>query len=262
MTRTPRTHVVLVALACIAPAAVAAPAGAQTPSGGAAFPTGPGLQVASPSDAMLGDVVTFSGMLPEAASNAVVVQRLLRSGAWVQTATATADATGTFTAQWRSDHAGLFPVRAIPASEVSNVALATISTTSGPVASLSAPLMTIYRPAIATWYGPGFFGRKMACGHTLTKRTIGVANKTLPCGTQVALAFRGRVMVVPVVDRGPYANNAHWDLTQATARAIGMPGTETIGAVSIPGSAPKAAPKPQTSAKRKKQPAKAAVAAG
>jgi hypothetical protein len=60
---------VLVALACISPAAVAAPADAQTASGGAAFPTGPGLQMASPSDAMLGDVVTFSGVLPEAPSS-------------------------------------------------------------------------------------------------------------------------------------------------------------------------------------------------
>ena len=40
--------------------------------------------------------------------------------------------------------------------------------------------MTVYRPYIATWYGPGFFGQRMACGHTLHRNTLGVANKTLP----------------------------------------------------------------------------------
>jgi rare lipoprotein A len=250
MTGTPRTHVMLVALACLAPAAMTAPAAAQS-AGGAAFPTGPGLQIATPADAMLGDTVTFSGTLPEAANNTVVIQRLDRSGGWLPTTTAPADATGAFAAQWHSDHVGLFPVRALAASEVTTAALATVSSTTTPVASLSAPLMTIYKPAIATWYGPGFFGQRMACGHHLTKKTLGVANKTLPCGTQVALDYKGRTLVVPVVDRGPFANHAHWDLTQATARALSMTETETIGAVSIPGSAPaaKKTPAPASAAR-------------
>jgi rare lipoprotein A len=250
MNGTPRTHVMLVALACLVPAASAAPAAAQS-QGGVAFPTGPGLQFAS--SAMLGDIVTFNGTLPQAAGGTVVIERQDRTGVWIQSASAPADATGAFTAQWHSDHAGLFPVRALTAAQVSNAALASVSTTT-PVATLNAPLMTIYRPAIATWYGPGFFGRRMACGHTLTKHTLGVANKTLPCGTQVALAYQGRTMTVPVVDRGPYANNAHWDLTQATARALAMNATETIGAVSIPGSAPA----PKKPAPSKKAPATAA----
>jgi rare lipoprotein A len=255
MTGTHRTHVVLVALACLAPAAMGAPAAAQS-AGGVAFPTGPSLQIATPGDAMLGDTVTFSGTLPAAASTTVVIQRQGRTGAWIQTASATADPTGTFTAQWRADHVGLFPVRALPASQVAPAALATVSSTT-PVATLSAPLMTIYQPAIATWYGPGFFGQKMACGHRLTKRTLGVANKTLPCGTEVALDFRGRTMTVPVVDRGPFANHAHWDLTEATARALAMNDTETIGAVSIPNSAPAGALRPAASSKT---PAPAAIA--
>jgi hypothetical protein len=39
---------------------------------------------------------------------------------------------------------------------------------------------------------------------------------------------------VPVIDRGPYANGADWDLTEATDKALGIPGTATIGAVSLP----------------------------
>jgi rare lipoprotein A len=199
-------------------------------------------------------MVTFSGTLPTAANGTVVIQRQDRTGTWILTASASADPTGAFSAQWHSDHAGMFAVRALAASQVNTAALATVSTSS-PVATLSAPLLTVYRPAIATWYGPGFFGNTMACGHTLTKHTLGVANKTLPCGTQVALSFRGRTMTVPVVDRGPYANHAHWDLTQATARALAMTDTETIGAVSIPGSAP--APKTPAAKKKTKAPAAA-----
>jgi hypothetical protein len=37
-----------------------------------------------------------------------------------------------------------------------------------------------------------------------------------------------------VIDRGPYANHADWDLTTATATALGIDGTATIGAVSLP----------------------------
>ena len=50
----------------------------------------------------------------------------------------------------------------------------------------------------------------------------------------VYLYYRGRTMVVPVIDRGPYANHADWDLTEATDKALGIPGTATIGAVSLP----------------------------
>jgi peptidoglycan lytic transglycosylase len=257
MTGTHRTHVMLVVLACLAPAAMTAPAAAQS-AGGVAFPTGPSLQVATPNDALLGDTVTFSGTLPAAANTAVVIQRQDRTGLWIQTATTMGDASGTFTAQWRADHVGLFPVRALPASQVTTAALATVSSTS-PVATLSAPMLTIYNPAIATWYGPGFFGQKMACGHRLTKHTLGVANKTLPCGTEVALDFQGRTVTVPVVDRGPFANHAHWDLTEATAHALAMTDTETIGAVSIPGSAPASASKPGASSKTP-APAPAAIA--
>ena len=41
-------------------------------------------------------------------------------------------------------------------------------------------------------------------------------------------------LIGPVIDRGPFANHADWDLTTATAVAMGIPGTETIGAVSLP----------------------------
>jgi rare lipoprotein A (peptidoglycan hydrolase) len=41
------------------------------------------------------------------------------------------------------------------------------------------------------------------------------------------------MIVVPVIDRGPYANGASWDLTMATGEALGMYTTATIGAVPL-----------------------------
>jgi len=86
---------------------------------------------------------------------------------------------------------------------------------------------TTVRPsAIATWFGPGFYGKKTACGQTLTPSVVGVANRTLPCGTLIKVVYRGRSVTVPVLDRGPYAHHADWDLTAGAARALGV--TETV----------------------------------
>lgn len=90
-----------------------------------------------------------------------------------------------------------------------------------------------YRVVKATWYGPGLYGNRMACGRTLTRRTVGVAHKRLPCGTKVSLRYRGREIVVPVVDRGPYAHGISYDLTYATARKLGMTGTSRIAAAAL-----------------------------
>src|SRR5882757_8825975 len=78
----------------------------------------------------------------------------------------------------------------------------------------SAPVAAIKKVALATWFGPGFYGQTTACGQTLTPAVVGVANRTLPCGTLVKFGYKGRAATVPVIDRGPYANNgAQWDLT-------------------------------------------------
>lgn len=90
-----------------------------------------------------------------------------------------------------------------------------------------------YKPAIATWYGPGFFGRRTACGARLTHQTLGVAHKRLPCGTKVALRYRGRTVVVPVIDRGPYSHGVDFDLTYATARKLGIDQTSHVRAAAL-----------------------------
>ena len=99
----------------------------------------------------------------------------------------------------------------------------------------SAALVRGMPSQIATWYGPGFFGNRTACGQTLTRRTVGVAHKTLPCGSKVVLRYKGRFLRTTVIDRGPYANNAKWDLTQAAAQRLGFEYTDEIRVAKIAG---------------------------
>jgi rare lipoprotein A len=84
--------------------------------------------------------------------------------------------------------------------------------------------LTSYRLAGASYYGPGLYGNGVACGGTLEPGTLGVANKTLPCGTKVKLRYHGRSITVPVIDRGPYVAGREYDLTEATKDALGFPG--------------------------------------
>ena len=85
-----------------------------------------------------------------------------------------------------------------------------------------------YRVAIASWYGPGLYGNRTACGGRLGYSSLGVAHKYLPCGTMVTFRHRGRSVRVPVIDRGPYVGGREWDLTGATARALGFTGVGTV----------------------------------
>jgi hypothetical protein len=213
------------AAACAVPAA-AAPGGAEAPAVSSATSGG---TLAARSGALLGRTLRFRGTLNGARPGAgVVVERLRSSGAWVRTATATVGADGRFLARWRTDHIGTFRVRAVPAGVGEDARAASVAPSTD---------VTVYRGARATWYGPGFYGRRTSCGMTMTRELLGVAHRSLPCGTQVALFYRGATITVPVVDRGPYANGASWDLTAATAKALGFKVTDHIGALSLRGRA-------------------------
>ncbi len=89
--------------------------------------------------------------------------------------------------------------------------------------------LNVYRLAEASWYGGG---GNLACGGALTSSTMGVANKTLPCGTLVTLRYGDRTVRVPVVDRGPYVEGREFDLTEATKDALGFEGVGQVWSTS------------------------------
>jgi hypothetical protein len=189
--------------------------------------SGDGMTITTIASAFLSNTLRFTGSAPASDRGATVeIERLGHETgwAWAPTANAQVGSDGSFSAVWRANHIGRFAIRAV------------IVTSSAPRGAAASPSLTItvYRPSGATLYGPGFWGHKTACGQTLRRRALGVANKTLPCGTQVAIYYHGRTITVPVIDRGPYRAGYDWDLTMATAHALGIPGTVTIGAVSLP----------------------------
>jgi rare lipoprotein A len=85
--------------------------------------------------------------------------------------------------------------------------------------------LNVYHLAEASWYGGG---GELACGGELTSTTMGVANKTLPCGTEVTLRYHGRTVRVAVIDRGPYVAGREFDLTEATKQALGFGGVGEV----------------------------------
>ena len=92
----------------------------------------------------------------------------------------------------------------------------------------SSELVRVHRRSPATWYGPGFFGNRMACGQRYNRDMLGVAHRTLRCGTMVSALYKGRSVRVPVVDRGPYGDS-QWDLTEETAERLRFSGRQNIG---------------------------------
>jgi len=102
---------------------------------------------------------------------------------------------------------------------------------SGVVDSGTAGELTSSMPiAEASWYGPGLYGNSTACGQVLRPSTIGVANKTLPCGTKVTFAYHGHYVVARVIDRGPFVKGRAFDLTAGASEALG---TQSAGIADV-----------------------------
>lgn len=124
---------------------------------------------------------------------------------------------GRFSVSWPARSTGVFRIRARARSN---------RTAAG--GRDSAGRVTVYRPAAASWYGPGLYGNPLACGGVLTPSTIGVAHKSMPCGTKLRLRYRSRTVAVRVIDRGPYVAGREFDLTGATRQALGFGSTGTV----------------------------------
>ncbi|OGZ30391.1 MAG: hypothetical protein A2931_04050 [Candidatus Niyogibacteria bacterium RIFCSPLOWO2_01_FULL_45_48] len=77
---------------------------------------------------------------------------------------------------------------------------------------------------LASWYGPGFHGRKMANGEVFDMYEDIAAHRVLPLGTMIMVVNpeNGRMIVVSVKDRGPYIRGRSLDLSRSAALKIGM----------------------------------------
>lgn len=184
-----------------------------------------GITIRSSGSALLRRRATLTGTAP-ARLRQLVVQQLDARRGWLPVATATIAASGTFKAAWNPRTLGPQQLRAVAAGNVAR-------------AADGAPqvAVTVYRPGVSSWYGPASAKKpgQTACGVPLTTTTIGVAHKTLPCGTQVRFVYKGRTLDVPVIDRGPFITGRSWDLTKAAADALGgvSAGLFTVGALTL-----------------------------
>jgi rare lipoprotein A len=85
---------------------------------------------------------------------------------------------------------------------------------------------------VASWYGPGFHGRRTASGQVFDQKRFTAAHKTLPFGTRLRVTNlrNGRSVLVTVNDRGPFVRNRQLDLSLGAARHLGIvqPGTAPV----------------------------------
>lgn len=167
---------------------------------------------------MAGKAIVVRGKLrPVGAGRAVSLQLAKGGGGWKTIDHDRTDRRGRYVLAWRAARTGTKRVRVHfgGTRELSS-------------ARHLAGTAHVYRRALASWYGPGLYGGHLACGGTLSRGTLGVANKSLPCGTKVTLHYRGRTVRVPVVDRGPYVGAREFDLTAATKARLGFGSTGMV----------------------------------
>jgi hypothetical protein len=119
----------------------------------------------------------------------------------------------------------LLTLGAIPAAAgTGGASVTTTETTPTPGGVVFSPM----RAVGATWYGPGFYGHQTACGQTLEPETIGVAHRTLPCGSTIKLAYHGHTLITQVIDRGPYTPGNAFDLTNGARQALEFNGSARL----------------------------------
>lgn len=87
----------------------------------------------------------------------------------------------------------------------------------------------------ASWYGPGFDGRKTASGERFNRHALTAAHKTLPLHSRVLVTnlANNESVVVRINDRGPYSRGRLIDLSQGAARAIGLHGVGQVEIVAL-----------------------------
>jgi hypothetical protein len=160
---------------------------------------------------LAGQTVSVRGRLLPALAGRKVSLQARQNGAWRSLATTRTRAKGRFVLRYVTGSAGQAPIRVRFAGDQLNAR-----------AAVRAGNMTVYRVAEASWYNDG---GQTACGF---HAYLGVANRTLPCGSTASFRYNGRSVTATVDDRGPYVGGRDWDLNQNTAAALGFGGVGTV----------------------------------
>jgi hypothetical protein len=197
------------------------PASASTASGNQLAATSPEPVVVdaklvvpkAPIDVLSGQTVDVRGRLEPGVAGRNVQLNGREGGSWRKLATARTTASGRFDLRY---------IPGAPGSEQLRVRFKG-DATNAPSYGRSA-LVTAYQPYGASWYDDG---GATACGF---HATMGVAHKTLPCGTHVTFRYGGHTVTAVVDDRGPFVGGRDWDLNQNTAAALGFGGVDTVWA--------------------------------
>lgn len=164
---------------------------------------------------LVGRAVTVRGKLQPSLKGHAVRLQVRRSGAWTTVDRALTRQGGAFRLAAKPGDAGTLQYRVLFRGDP----------TAQP-ARRTAGRVNVFRRAVASWYAT--YGGPLACGGTLGYNELGVAHKTLPCGTKITLRYRGRSVRVRVIDRGPYVGGREFDLTGATKRALGFGDLGTV----------------------------------
>jgi rare lipoprotein A len=99
------------------------------------------------------------------------------------------------------------------------------------------------RTEVASWYGPGFAGRRTSSGEVYNPEGLTAASKTLPLGSHVRVMNpdTGRSVVVRINDRGPFVRGRSLDLSHGAAKQIGLTG-KGVGRVQVTSASSSAPP--------------------
>jgi rare lipoprotein A len=114
-------------------------------------------------------------------------------------------------------------MKSVPLACLLSVASALLATNSAAQAQSS-------QRGLASWYGPGFHGRRTASGEKFNANGLTAAHRTLPFGTRVKVTNErsGRSVVVRINDRGPFVRGRVIDLSKASAQSIGLSGVAKV----------------------------------
>ena len=165
----------------------------------------------APRNSLDGGPVGIDGRLLPGIPGRKVELLAFSSGAWRTVASARTRAHGRFTLQFAPGGLGREQLRVRFAGDAASARTAVPS-----------GRLTVYQQTVASWYNDA---GGTACGF---HAGLGVANKTLPCGTKVTFMYGGRTVTATVDDRGPFVAGRTWDLNQNTAAALGFGGVATV----------------------------------